>query len=108
MPYYQCPYLSNVVNLNVERKKHIANNHPDLLPQYEDRISEVLKEPDQIRISERFKNAHLFSKWFDNILGGKYIVVVVVSEEWPEGRHWIITAYITRRLSGGEIVWKKK
>ena len=96
------------MNLTDERKKHIADNHPDLLPRYEEQIREALNNPDQIRISERFKNAHLFSKWFDNILGGKYIVAVVVSEEWPEDRHWIITAYITRRLSGGKSVWKKR
>jgi hypothetical protein len=107
MTYFQCPYLSNAVELSDERKKHIADNHPDLLPQYEDRIPAVLRDPDQIRISERFKNARLFSKWFDNTLGGKYIVIVVVSEGWPANRHWIITAYISSRLSGGRIEWKK-
>jgi hypothetical protein len=108
MTYFQCPYLSNVVDLTEERKKHIAQNHPDLLPQYEDRIAVVLNDPDQVRVSERFKNAHLFSKWFDNIRGGKYIVVVVIAEDWPVDRHWIVTAYITRRLSGGKIEWQKK
>jgi hypothetical protein len=108
MTYFQCPHLSNVVDLTEERKEHIARNHPDLLPQYEDRIASVLNDPDQVRISERFKNAHLFSKWFDNIRGGKYIVVVVISEDWPVNRHWIVTAYITRRLSGGKIEWQKK
>jgi hypothetical protein len=108
MTSFQCPYLSNVVELTDERKKHIAENHPDLFPQYEDRIPEVLSDPDQVRISERFKKAQLFSKWFDNILGGKYIVLVVISEDWPVGRHWIITAYMTRRLSGGQIEWQKK
>jgi hypothetical protein len=108
MPHYPCPYLSNVVELADERRKHIAENHPDLLPQYEDRLPGVLIDPDQVRVSSRFKNAHLFSKWFDHILGGKYIVVAVISEDWPVNRHWIITAYMTRRLSGGKIEWMKK
>jgi hypothetical protein len=108
MTYFQCPYLSNIVDLTDERKKHITQNHPDLLPQYEDRIAVVLNDPDQVRVSERFKNAHLFSKWFDNIRGGKYIVVVVISEGWPVNRHWIVTAYITGRLSGGKTEWQKK
>jgi len=108
MTYFQCPYLSKVVELPDERKKHIAENHPDLFPEYEDRIPVVLSNPDQVRVSERFKNAHLFGKWFDNIRGGKYIVVVVISEDWPINRHWIVTAYITRRLSGGTIEWQKK
>ena len=60
------------------------------------------------KASERFKKAHLFSKQFDNIRGGKYIVVVVISEDWPANPHWIVTAYITRRLSGGKIEWQKQ
>jgi hypothetical protein len=95
--------MSDVVQLTKERKEHIAQNHPDLFPKYEDRIASVLNDPDQVRISERFKNAHLFSKWFDNIRAGKYIVVVVISEHGPVNRNWIVTAYITRRLSGGRL-----
>jgi predicted nuclease of predicted toxin-antitoxin system len=65
-----------------------------------------LLEPDQVRLSARFKNARLFTRWFDFVRGGKYIVVVVVSESRPSRRHWIVTAYITRKLAGGEIEWK--
>lgn len=108
MVSFNCPYLSHVVHLTEERKAHIEQNHPDLLPQYEDRIASVLNDPDQVRISERFKKAHLFSKWFDNIRGGKYIVVVVISEDWPANRHWIVTAYMAGRLSGGTIEWQRK
>jgi hypothetical protein len=108
MNYFQCPYLSKVVELSDERKKHIGENHPDLLPEYEDRIPLVLRDPDQVRTSDRFKNARLFSKWFDNIRGGKYIIVVVISEDWPVNRHWIVTAYMTRRLSGGTVAWQKR
>jgi len=105
---FKCPYLSSEVKLTEERKQHIAENHPDLLPEYEDRIPLVLSDPDQIRFSERFKKARLFSKWFDNVRGGKYIVVVVISEDLPVNRHWIVTAYIARRLSGGKTEWKVK
>jgi hypothetical protein len=108
MDSFQCPYLSGEVKLTGERKKHIAENHPDLLPEYEDRIPLVLSDPDQIRISERFKKARLFSKWFDNVRGGKYIVVVVISEDLPAKRHWIVTAYIARRLSGGKTEWQTR
>ena len=102
-----CPYLSGAVELSDERERHIAETHPDLLPEYRTRIAEVLTDPDQVRISERFKNARLFSKWFHNVRGGKYIVVVVVSETGLVRRHWIITAYIARKLAGGEIEWKR-
>ncbi|MDL1964423.1 MAG: hypothetical protein LWW98_08850 [Deltaproteobacteria bacterium] len=79
-----------------------AKNYPDLLPKYRDFIAETFAEPDQIRISARFKNARLFTRWFDNVSGGKYIVVVMISETFPVKRHWIITAYIARKLVGGE------
>jgi hypothetical protein len=108
MVSFQCPYLSSEVKLTEERKKHIAENHPDLFPEHEYRLPAVLGDPDQIRISERFKRARLFSKWFDNLRGGKYIVVIVISEDLPVNRHWIVTAYIARRLSGGKIEWQKK
>ncbi|MGB9723601.1 MAG: hypothetical protein ACP5OO_07385 [Chloroflexia bacterium] len=38
---------------------------------------------------------------------GKYIVVVVVSEVRPVERHWIITAYLSRRLAGEEVEWSR-
>jgi hypothetical protein len=102
-----CSYLSDDVELGTERERHIAENHPDLLPRYHDLIPETIADPDQIRISARFKNARLFTRWFDNVRGGKYIVVVVVSESSPVKRHWIITAYIARKLVGGETEWKR-
>ncbi|VEN74331.1 conserved hypothetical protein [Candidatus Desulfarcum epimagneticum] len=55
----------------------------------------------------RFGNARLFSRWFDSLRGGKFAVVVVVSDFGVENRHWIITAYITRKLSKGDVEWKK-
>ena len=51
--------------------------------------------------------ARLFCRWFENVRQGKYVVVVVVSEAVPLERHWVITAYITRRLANGEVEWSK-
>ena len=104
---FDCPYLSGEVELTDERESHIAENHPDLLPEHRDRIAETLADPDQVRISPRFRNVRLFSRCFDIVRGGKYIVVVVVSERGAAVRHWMITAYITRKLAGGEIEWKR-
>ena len=38
---------------------------------------------------------------------GKYVVVVVDSEPDVASRHWIITAYLTRRLAEGELEWTR-
>ena len=106
MENFHCPYLSAYVGLSDERERHIRESHPDLLPEHKEKIAEVIGKPDQVRISESAKSARLFSRWFDNIRGGKHIVVVVMSEIKPRKRHWIVTAYMTRRLSGGETEWK--
>ena len=102
---FPCPYLRGEVELSDEREQHIAENHPDLLPQHRERIADTLAEPEQIRRSARFANARLFTRWFEQVRGGKYIVVVVVSDVTAQSRHWIITAYIARRLAEGDVEW---
>jgi len=104
MRQYSCPYLKGEVELTEEREKHIATNHPDLLPEYLPQVEETLADPDQIRRSTRMEEALLFSKRFEAIKGGKHIVVVVIIEQ---ARYWIITAYLARRLTGGILAWPK-
>ena len=107
MSKFSCPYLHGDVELSEEREKHIADGHPDFLPGHRDKIPTVLSDPDQIRRSSRFPNARLFTRWFDAIRGGKFVVVVVVSDAVPSARHWVITGYIARKITGGEIEWKR-
>jgi hypothetical protein len=104
---FPCPYLRVQVELTDEREQHIAERHPDLLPEHRERIADTLADPDQVRRSMRFANARLFSRWFDSVRVGKYIVVVIVSELGPIDRYWVITAYIARKLTEGDIEWKK-
>jgi len=106
MKRYPCPYFTSNVELTEERARHIAERHPDLLPAYAERIAQVLAEPDLVRRSSRFGSARLFSRSFPS-LSGSHVVVVVVSEAEPSPRHWVITAYKARRLSGGEIEWER-
>lgn len=65
---------------------------------------ETLADPDQIRQSPRFGNALLFTRWCDIVHGGKFVVVVVVV---TSERNWIVTAYIARKLTAGEILWQR-
>jgi len=105
MQLFPCPYLRGEVELSEEREAHIASTHPDLLPEYLSQVADALAAPEQVRRSSRMAAARLFCRWFENVRLGKYVVVVVVSEAQPVERHWIITAYITRRLANGEIEW---
>jgi hypothetical protein len=99
--------LNGEIELSAEREAHIELTHPDLLPKHLDKIRETLTKPDHVRRSQRMGSARLFDRWFEDVYSGKYVVVVIVSETIPTERHWIITAYITRKLTEGEIEWPK-
>jgi hypothetical protein len=105
--FFPCPYLGGGIELHEQRERHIADEHPDLLPAYRDQIAETLADPDVVRRSARAGNARMFARWFDAARGGKYIVVVVVTERRRAERHWIITTYIARRLAGGTTEWTR-
>jgi len=107
MSRFPCPYLRGHVELTEERERHIAERHPDLLPEYREQMAETVAGPDEIRRSMRFGNARLFSRWYTDVKKGKYVVVVVVSELAAPIRHWIITAYMTKELIEGEVEWKR-
>jgi len=104
---FPCLYLKGEVELEDVRERHIAERHPDLLPAHLARIEQNLAEPDQIRRSGRFASARLFSRWFDDLLGGKHVVVVVLCSTTSHGRDWIVTAYIARSLAVGDVEWKR-
>jgi len=106
MKRFICPYLSAEVELGEERERRIQESHPDLLPEYRNLIGETLSGPDQVRRSACFSSARLFSRWFENIQGGRHLVVVVVTDA-AGNRHWIIVAYFARRLAEGGVEWKK-
>lgn len=96
---FACPHLNARVELTREREDHISARHPDLLPEHRGCMAETLKEPERIRQSARVNNALMFARWFPELRGGKYVVVVVVSDAGVQPRHWIVTAYMTKRLA---------
>ena len=106
MKTFSCPYLNGEVDLTDEREAHIAETHPDLLPEYLSQLGQTLADPDEVRRSTRMSGARMFYRWFDDVRQGKYVAVVVVNDT-PTERNWIITAYITRRIMNGEMEWQK-
>ena len=71
------------------------------------RIVGVLADPDTVRRSAVAVTARLFSRWYTDLGMGRHIVVVVVSEGRRFARHWIVTAYMARRLAEGEVEWER-
>jgi hypothetical protein len=104
---FSCPYLKGEVELADDRERHIAERHPDLLPTHLVKVEQTLAEPDQIRRSGRFASARLFSRWFDDLLGGKHVIVVVLCSAVSPGRNWIITSYIARSIAVGDVEWER-
>jgi hypothetical protein len=101
-----CPHLNGVVELTDERESHITVQHPDLLPEHRARLIQTVSEPDLVRASERVGGGRLFSRWFPELRGGKYVVVVVLTDPVVT-RHWVVTAYISRRISEGVVEWQR-
>jgi hypothetical protein len=102
-----CPYLNAAVELTDEREAHIRAKHPELLPQHRDHLIHTLADPDDVRRDTRFPNSLLFSHWFPDVKGGKFVVVVVVADPSPTDRYWVVTAYVARQLSGGTVTWTR-
>ena len=100
----RCPYLSAEVELNEERIAHIQGRHGYTWPDLESEIRQTLAEPELVRQSDRDPQTRLFSRYFETIRTGRYMVVVTVSEVEPP-RHWIVTAYTARKLTGGVREW---
>jgi hypothetical protein len=107
MNLFICPYLDSEIELSDDRLNHIAIRHPDLIPSHLDKIGETLSDPDNVRLSTRAKNAKLFSRWYNDISGGQYVVIVVITSSEPVQKNWIITAYLTKKLAEGEIEWER-
>ena len=49
MQTFPCPYLKSEVELTDERETHIAETHPDLLPEDLPRVKQTLADPNQVR-----------------------------------------------------------
>ena len=96
MRTFPCHYLKGEVELSDEREAHIADSHPDLLPEFLLQVGLTLAAPDEVRRSLRLSSARIFCREFEEVCHGKYVVVVVVSE-----------TTMTRRLANGETEWRK-
>ena len=103
METFPCPYLGGIVELTDERERHIVEKHSTLLPDRPDCIAAALSDPDLIRRAPPPDDSIRFCRWFYDL--DKYTVVAVVRD--PGVRHWIVTAYITRRPPAGATLWQR-
>ena len=105
MSRFPCPYLKSEVELTEERERHIAERHPDAGAPGAGGGNPGRPGPSPEERSVRKRQVVL--AMVTDLQRGKHVMVVVVSELDPTERHWIITAYITRRLAEGEVEWRR-
>lgn len=96
-------YLNRHIRLTDERFEHILE-HPEMV-EFIDDIEEVIKNPEIVIQSKSDINVEIYSyKKLTQLFGIKWLCVVVKITN-VDG--FIITAYISRNLINGEILWER-
>lgn len=94
--------FGNTIVLVDEIRDVILTKHPEIAP-FINQIGEVLKSPDEIRRSVYDERVVLYYCFKEQILDGKWLVVVVKRID----RNFVSTFYVTSKLKAGEVIWKK-
>ena len=101
--FFYCPYLGGEVEVTDERYAHVVDSHADFALAYWTRAGETIQGPDRVIRRKQDGGAVMFYRWYDDI--GKHVVVVVRRDS--NRRHWLVTAYMTRDIARGELLWVK-
>jgi hypothetical protein len=92
------------VRLTEERWQHIVHGHPEMENQRE-RVLETLAEPEVVQRGD-FGTLLAVRFYPETPMSEKFLVVVYQETSAEDG--FILTAYLTRRLSAGrESVWRR-
>jgi len=92
------------VRLTDERLAHILE-HAEMVGM-EGEIERVLQAPTEVQVSSTDESVKLFYEFYARTtVGGKWLCVVV---KYLEDDAFVITAYLTDTMKGGETVWPKK
>ena len=96
---------SRQVRFTGERREHIESDHPEMSGQLE-KIENTLSSPDIIVKSRTDPEVELFYRNYKTTpVSEKYLCVAVKA---LEDNLFIITAYFTDTIKGGEVLWGKK
>ncbi|HET7738691.1 MAG TPA: hypothetical protein VFK32_08980, partial [Tepidiformaceae bacterium] len=107
--WIESAYLGAFIELTDERLAHIVLRHPELAQLAPELIAVALERPDIVgtRSGSSVQTAFVLDAVPEFSRG--MLVVVVVSSDDAGGtiRHWVITAYVARRLSNWTIEWRR-
>ena len=103
---FPCPFLGETVHLTSERIDHIRSAHTEFramdINVMIETVRITLENPSSVVRSRKDTNAIVFGRWEPDLLGGKYVVVTVITSR---ERNWVITAFISRYQPKGVVLW---
>ena len=88
--------------LTAEVKRVVFAKHPEV-SHFFDKVTGTLALPDLVKRSTTDPRVRLYYRFYQEVFGGKFMVVVVKSVE----REFISTIYITDKVKGGEVIWQR-
>ena len=100
--YHPCSYFGgSIAEITDERHRHVLSNHDYFALTYWERAGETIRDPDLAITREQDYSAVILYRWYDDI--GKNVAVAVRTD--ADGRHWLATAFMTRHIARGELLW---
>lgn len=94
-----------IIRLTDERLNHLETDHPEMQGQIP-RITETLREPDQIIRSNTDVQVELFYKYYPTTPVTSKLLCVVIKALSDDS--FIITSYFTDYVKRGEVIWEKR
>lgn len=98
-------YKGRIIRLSDERLDHLETEHPEMVSQLE-RISETLAYPERVVRSKTDTSVELFYKHYPTTPVSENFLCIVVNTFRDE--NFVVTAYYTDRIKGGDLLWEKK
>lgn len=87
------------IRLTEERWQHIIERHPET-KRHLSKIQSTIQNPDIIVINQYNQSERYYHKYFKSL--ENYLIVVIEYK-----KKFIITAFISRKIKKGKILWKK-
>jgi len=98
-------YKGRIIKLSDERLDHLETEHPEMVNQLQ-RISGTLVHPERVVRSKTDTSVELFYKHYPSTPVSEKLLCIVVKTFRDE--NFIVTAYYTDRIKGGDLLWEKK